>query len=119
MTRSGVEASAVRSTTRLPANHSGRSSRGPASARTCSSAAEGWGKSSWTAAGSGSAWREGTRRLRCQGSSNAPAAGEGAMPDSQTPSGQGSRYEDILTLAEAAEYLRVSESKLADLATEG
>src|SRR3954451_8036629 len=41
------------------------------------------------------------------------------MSLSESRSGSGHRLEAVLTLAEAAEYLRVAESKLADLATEG
>lgn len=38
---------------------------------------------------------------------------------SESQSGPGPQREEILTLAEAADYLRVSEPKLADLATDG
>ena len=41
------------------------------------------------------------------------------MSDSQTQSGRRPKYEEILTLAEAAEYLRTTEAKLAELATDG
>jgi excisionase family DNA binding protein len=41
------------------------------------------------------------------------------MSMSESPTGTIPRFEEVLTLAEAAEYLRISEQKLAELAADG